>query len=214
MGWRRGNGYPSPDIYALNHLPIPVSPLVPPEAHPHTHSPNHSHYLTILTHALLYDQAPESTKAKDKDDIVRRWNALDVPKANVKAQASAHVSLPGATQTKKPAAKKPQQKKRKRTADSSEDESSDDEDDTCGQDEDMSCDEDGESEGEGGESGDESDCDDEELWLVKRILKKQVKKGKVEYQVEWEGEEWEGKYTWEPAENLTHTEALKEFLAR
>ena len=41
-----------------------------------------------------------------------------------------------------------------------------------------------------------------------------MKKGKVQYQVEWEGEEWEGKYTWEPAENLTHTEALKEFLAR
>ena len=94
-----------------------------------------------------------------------------------------------------PSWKKSQQKKRKRAADSSEDEASDDDDDTCSQDEDMSCDEDGESEGEGGESGDESDCDDEELWLVKRILNKQVKKGKVQYQVEWEGEEWEGKYT-------------------
>ena len=131
------------------------------EAHPHTHSPNHRHYLTILTHALLYDQVPESTKAKDKDDIVRTWNALNVPKANVEAQASAHVVVPGATQAKKSAAKKPQQKKRKRAADSSEDEESDDDDDTCSQDEDMSCDEDGESEGEGGESGDESDCDDD-----------------------------------------------------
>ena len=39
-------------------------------------------------------------------------------------------------------------------------------------------------------------------------------KGKnVEYQVEWEGEEWKGRYTWEPAANLENNTVLLKYLA-
>ena len=37
---------------------------------------------------------------------------------------------------------------------------------------------------------------------MKRVIKKRGKGKKMEYQVEWEGEEWAGQYTWEPAANM------------
>ena len=35
----------------------------------------------------------------------------------------------------------------------------------------------------------------------------------MQYQVEWEGEEWAGQYTWEPPENLEGNIVLAEWLA-
>ena len=104
------------------------------------------------------------------------------------------ISLP----TSKPAAKK-----RRRSSDSSDEEQSDDDDDGD-EDDAMSCDDGEDSEHEGDESEDESDCE-ENMWNVKQIVGERKKGKTLEYQVEWEGEEWAGQYTWEPAAAMWKT---------
>lgn len=153
-----------------------------------------------------------STKKEDRDAIVQQWVEMEIPMERLQAQANAHVNSPAATRRLMPPAQKAQ-KKRRRSEDSSEDESSDDDeaDDDCTRDE-MSCDEGEESEGEDGESEDESE-DGEEMWNVKRILKERKRGKQLEYQVEWEGDEWAGQYTWEPLAIVEKLDALKEFLA-
>ena len=138
------------------------------------------------------------------------WEKLEVPIERLKAQASGHVCAPAATQKPKQPAKKARQP---HAADSSDDEASDDDDDDDDQRDEMSCNEDGEDEGEVEESEDESEAEESEMWNVKRILGQRKKGGKQEYQVEWEGDEWDGQLTWEPVANVANTIALNEYLA-
>ena len=76
----------------------------------------------------------------------------------------------------------------------------------------MSCDDGEDVDREGDESEDESDCE-ENMWNVKQIVGERKKGKTLEYQVEWEGEEWAGQYTWEPAAAMENNIALKEYLA-
>lgn len=54
---------------------------------------------------------------------------------------------------------------------------------------------------------------EDDMWNnVVRIVGERGSGKKKEYQVEWEGDEWKGQFTWEPAEALDKTIALKEYL--
>ena len=160
-----------------------------------------------------------------------KWDACKVAKEVLRMHAK--VSVPVAKPSTKTATKKAP--KRKRAAESSDEESSDEDEDA--EDEDA-ADDDGEAmEQDGGEEDqkdgeeeeeeddkdgeeeeeeeDDDEEDDEESWDVKCILSERKNGKKVEYQVEWEGDEWAGKPTWEPACNIPATnEALVAWLAR
>ena len=55
----------------------------------------------------------------------------------------------------------------------------------------------------------------EEEYVVQRVVKRRVNKGQVEYKVDW-GTKWgRGRYTWEPPEHLENAkDKLDDFIAR
>ena len=169
---------------------------------------------------------PADCSKANKEAIISAWSSLQVPTEVLRAEAGVAVqAAPASAKRKAPAATKAAAQKRKKTkkaGDSSEeDESEDDDDDDDAMDdaetgdaiggEDENSDED-EDEDEDEEDEDE-DEDEEPTFIVERIVGQRTKNRKVEYQVEWEGEEWKGQYTWEPAANLENNMVLKEYLA-
>ena len=176
--------------------------------------------LKDLSALLKWQGVPVQGKPTKEDGpaLKEKWAACKVAAEVLRMHAKE--SAPVAKRAPVTAAKKGA--KRKRAADSSDDDS-DDEDDDEPDDED----EDGEAmEEDGGEDDkkdgeeeeeeeEDDDEDDEESWDVKCILSERKNGKKVEYQVEWEGDEWAGKPTWEPACNIPATnEALVAWLAR
>ena len=169
---------------------------------------------------------PESTKKEDKNDIVIAWEAVAPPREELEARAGGPVA-PAERATKK--TKQQPKKKPKRTEPDSSDEEDEDSDedidqddivDGRGRDASEACDdEDGsesEDEGEDEDEGDEDDEDAEETYDVKCIRAQKGKGKKLEYHVEWEGHDGEGKpwpLTWEPAAFLSGTFALEDWEA-
>ena len=175
---------------------------------------------------------PADCSKANKEAIISAWSSLQVPTEVLRAEAGAAAqAAPASAKRKAPAATKAAAKKRKKSKkadDSSDEEESEEEDEDededeamddaetgdaiGGEEEDENSDEDEDADDEEDEDEDEEE-DEEPTFNVERIVGQRMKGKKVEYQVEWEGEEWKGQYTWEPAANLEHNTVLKKYLA-
>lgn len=59
-------------------------------------------------------------------------------------------------------------------------------------------------------SGSDAGSEEEEDYVVEKIVNRRINKGKVEYFLKWKGYD-ETQNTWEPKENLECPELIKEF---
>lgn len=143
---------------------------------------------------------PADKTAANRDEIVKVWEELQIDMDIIRSEAAKpKTSTEGGPASKKRqlthGSKAGQHQRAKGEDDSSEDEDSSEEVDEQDQ-----------------ESEDEEDDEQEPTWNVERIVGERGKGKTLQYEVEWEGEEWKGKYTWEPAAFMLNTIALKEYL--
>ena len=126
-------------------------------------------------------EVPANTKKENKSELVDAWNALKVGMEVIRAEAATTATTTNATRTNSAATKNPKTPNVS-YSEGSEDEDEDEDEDDGGNDDDCSDKEESE--------------DEEDMWNVERIVGERRKGNKLEYQVEWEGEDWKGQLTW------------------